>query len=182
MVNDLIELLENHQVTQRLCGGVVPPPTPGDDWGCFTCGQKAHLARHCPGVGDVSMPTASQSDRRGGACHRTACWTWRRPHRRWDRHTYMAAPPPSFRTDTDKDNSQERLGRMREGVPPPHRVLQLPPGRGGTHRLGRTVRIRPAGRRRPEEPLGTRAGTRGAIQRQPVSRRQYPHFSTRVVI
>ena len=115
-VNDLIELLENHQVTQRLCGGIVPPPgggetrterrgqttgtpcfqappfpapaypvqttvarrgpahpTPGEDWRCYTCGQKGHLARHCPGAGYVSMPTASPSDWRGGAFHRTTC-------------------------------------------------------------------------------------------------------------
>ena len=106
-VNNLVELLENHQVTQRLCGGVVPPPgggasrtkrrgrttgtqcfpdppgpvpaypgqnpgyrrgpppmTPGEDWRCFTCGQKGHLARHCPGAEDVSMPTVRPEGRR----------------------------------------------------------------------------------------------------------------------
>ena len=108
-VNDLVKLLENHQVTQRLCGGTAPrtddetqrspapalrapgyptqttvgrmgpaPPTPREEWRCYTCGQKGHLARHCPGAGDVSMPTASPSDRRGGSCLRTTCWSHER--------------------------------------------------------------------------------------------------------
>uniref|UniRef100_A0A8C5FH16 CCHC-type domain-containing protein n=1 Tax=Gadus morhua TaxID=8049 RepID=A0A8C5FH16_GADMO len=120
-VNDLVELLENHQVTQRLCGGTAPPPgggeprterrgrmtetprsqtpvirgpaypvqnivarrgpappTPREEWRCYTCGQKGHLACHCPGAGDVSMPTASPSDQRGGACLRTTCWSHER--------------------------------------------------------------------------------------------------------
>ena len=89
-VNDLVKLLENHQVTQWLCGGTAPPPgggetrteqrgrttetqcfqappfcapgyptqttmgrmglappTPREEWRCYTCGQKGHLARHC---------------------------------------------------------------------------------------------------------------------------------------
>ncbi|XP_059923375.1 uncharacterized protein LOC132469424 [Gadus macrocephalus] len=118
-VNDLVELLENHQVTQRLCSGATPapggagetrterhgrtpesqrtqappsrapaypnqtiadrrgpaPPTQREEWRCYTCGQTGHLARHCPGAGDVSMPTASPSDRRGGVCLRTTCWS-----------------------------------------------------------------------------------------------------------
>ena len=121
-VNDLVELLENHQVTQRLCGGATPagggagetrterrgrtpesqrtqapptrapaypnqtiadrrgpaPPTQREEWRCYTCGQTGHLARHCPGAGDVSMPTASPSDRRGGVCLRTTCWSHER--------------------------------------------------------------------------------------------------------
>ena len=117
-MNNLTELLENHQVTQRLCGGVVPPPgggetrtercgrtagtqcfqalvpvscrgpahrTPGEDWRCFTRGQKGHLARHCPGGRDVSMSTASQSDRRRGACHCTTCWS----HERTNTHALL---------------------------------------------------------------------------------------------
>ena len=129
-VNDLVELLENHQVTQRLCGGATPagggagetrterrgrapesqrsqapptrapaypnqtladrrgpaPPTQREEWRCYTCGQTGHLARHCPGAGDVSMPTASPSDRRGGVCLRTTCWSQERtdtPSLRW---------------------------------------------------------------------------------------------------
>ncbi|CAL8387321.1 unnamed protein product [Boreogadus saida] len=94
-VEDLVELLENYQVTQRLCSAATPAPggdetrterrgrmpenqrtqappaypnqiiadrrgpapqTPREEWRCYTYGHKGHLARHCPGAGDVSMP------------------------------------------------------------------------------------------------------------------------------
>jgi hypothetical protein len=50
-------------------------PVPREEWRCYSCGQKVHLARHGPGARDVSMHTASLSDRRGGACLRTTCWS-----------------------------------------------------------------------------------------------------------
>ena len=52
--------------------------TPREEWRCYTCGQKGHLTRHCSGAGDVSTPTAIPSDRRGGACLRTTCWSHER--------------------------------------------------------------------------------------------------------
>ncbi|CAL8372301.1 unnamed protein product [Boreogadus saida] len=38
------------------------PPTPREEWRCYTCGQNGHLACHRPGAGDVSMHTASPSN------------------------------------------------------------------------------------------------------------------------
>ncbi|KAK0143307.1 hypothetical protein N1851_018559 [Merluccius polli] len=65
--------------TQTTVGRMGPaPPTPREEWRCYTCGQKGHIARNCPGAGDVSMPTASLSDRRGGGCRRTTCWSHER--------------------------------------------------------------------------------------------------------
>ena len=103
-VDDLVELLENHQVTVELMrssrqeprlrkGGMetppsgqipqVAPPRPPpqrrplvnqDRRKCFTCGQEGHLAWNCPG-NDVLMPTAGSSDpQQKTGSYLTTCW------------------------------------------------------------------------------------------------------------
>ncbi|CAL8341143.1 unnamed protein product [Boreogadus saida] len=67
------------------------PPTQRGEWRCYTCGQTGDLARHCPGAGDVSMPTASPSDRKGGVCLRTTC-----------RPAYVATHPAPSRSDSEE--------------------------------------------------------------------------------